>query len=225
MNRRVLLTLICFLLVFAAQAQKTIRGFVIDSASFIPLSYVSVSVKNTFRGMSTDSKGAFSVNTVRGDTVVFSLVGYNELVFSAAELEETVIIRLAEKIKVLQGVTIIGHKEKTVPALHLKPKSNLPNYGPYGAGINLGYFSKIEKEKRKLVKVKLEQQRVKSYVMVVCSPDVREKICKEFSLTEDQYYQMLAEFNIENQNVNRVYSSEEWITLLRDYYADILNRK
>jgi CarboxypepD_reg-like domain len=200
-------------------SQKVIRGFVIDSTSFAPLGYVNIKIKNTFRGTSSDSKGGFSISTARGDSLVFSLVGYNTEEFSAAELEETVIIRMAVQVRELEAITIIGHKDKSVKAIHLTPKSNLMNYTPYGAGVNLAYFTKLEKEKRKLKLVQAENERIKNYVAVVCSPDVRERICREFGISDDEYYQILAKFNIENMDLRYDVPSEELITILRQYYS------
>jgi hypothetical protein len=224
MNPKVVLVLAALLVGSYAQAQKTIRGFVIDSASFAPLPYVNVVIKNSYRGVSTDDKGGFAISTHRGDSLIFSLVGYNELVFSAGELEETVIIRMAEHVKLLQAVTIIGKKEKVVPPFHIAPNERLPNYGPYGKGLDLSYFGKRAKEQRKLHVVKAEHERVKTYVMVVASPEVRERICKEFEISEEQYYSILLQFNIDHNNVNEVMSSEEWVTVLRRYYAASLKK-
>lgn len=220
MDQKKIIVLLLLLLISAAgYSQKQIKGFVIDSASFAPLAYVNIKVKNTTRGTSTDEKGGFTLNTVKGDSLVFSLVGYNSEEFSTFELEETVIIRMGIRVKELDAITIIGRKEKAVPSLHMTPKSNLANYGPYGAGVNLAYFTKLEKEKRKLHKVQAEYQRVKNYVAVVCSPEVREKICSEYSLTDDQYYQLLAKFNMTNKDARYDLTSEEWITVLRKFYS------
>jgi len=219
-QKKLIVIIILSLLSFAAYPQKLIRGFVIDSASFTPLSYVNIKVKDSNRGTSSDGKGGFSISTMKGDTLVFSLVGYNTEEFTAAELEETIIIRMAIKIKELEQITIIGRKEKPVRPIHMTPRSNVANYGPYGAGFDLGYFSKYEREKRKLVKVQAAHERVKNYIAVVCDPEIREKICREYSLTDDQYFELLAKFNI--QNMNRTYdlTSAEWITVLRQFYSE-----
>jgi len=211
---------LCMLLSFTAHPQKLIRGFIIDSASFIPLSYVNIKIKNANRGTSSDAKGGFSISTMTGDTLVFSLVGYNTEEFSAAELEETIIIRMAIRIRELDQITIIGRKEKVVRPIHMTPQSNVVNYGPYGAGFDLGYFSKYAKEKRKLVRVKEEHERVKNYIAVVCDPDIKEKICREYALTDDQYFELLARFNIQNLNRSFDLTSAEWVTVLRKFYSD-----
>ena len=219
-QKKLIVVIILFLFSFAAHPQKLIRGFVIDSASFIPLSYVNIKVKTSNRGTSADGKGGFSISTTKGDTLVFSLVGYNTEEFPAAELEETIIIRMGIKIKELDQITIIGRKEKIVRPIHMTPKSNLANYGPYGAGIDLGYFSKLEREKRKLTRIQAAHELVKNYITVVCDPGIKERICTEYSLTNDQYFQLLAKFNIQNLNRTFDLTSAEWITVLRQFYSD-----
>jgi hypothetical protein len=224
-QKKIIALFVLLLISCGGYSQKLIKGFVIDSASFAPLAYVNIKVKNTSRGTSTDEKGGFTLPTLKGDSLVFSLVGYNSEEFSGLELEETVIIRMAIRVKELAAITIIGRKEKTVRPIHMVPKSNMANYGPYGAGINLAYFGKLEKEKRKLHKVQAEYQRVKNYVAVVCSPEVRERICEEYSLTDDQYYQLLAKFNMTNKDARYDLTAEEWITVLRNFCsANVIKR-
>ncbi len=220
MGQKKFIIVLLLLFSFEAYPQKLIRGFVIDSASFFSLSYVNIKVKNTNRGTSSDTKGGFGISTAKGDTLVFSLVGYNTEEFTAADLDETIIIRMAVKVKELVEIMIIGRKEKPIRPIHMTPKSNVANYGPYGAGFDLGYFSKYEREKRKLGRVKAEYDLVRNYIAVVCDPEIREKIRKEYSLTDDEYYQLLAKFNI--QNLNRTYdlTSAEWITVLREFYSE-----
>jgi CarboxypepD_reg-like domain len=225
MQKKLIGIIILLLISFAAHPQKLIRGFVIDSASFAPLSYVNIKIKSSTRGTSSDGKGAFSLATVKGDTLVFSLVGYNPEEFTAAELDETIIIRMAIKIRELSEIIIIGRKEKVVRPIHMIAKSKMANYGPYGAGINLAYFSKLEKEKRKLIKVREAHDRVKNYITVVCDPEIKEKICSEYSLTNDEYFQLLAKFNIENLNNAYDRTTAEWITVLREYYAENVFKK
>ena len=152
-------------------------------------------------------------------------MGYNSEEFLAAELDETIIIRMAVKIKQLDPITIIGRKDKPVRPIRMTPKSNLGYYGPDGAGFNLGYFSKLEREKRKLTKVIAAHERIKNYISVVCDPDIRVRICHEFSLTDDEYYGLLAKFNIQNMNRSYDLTSAEWITVLRDFYSENVIRK
>ena len=56
--------------------------------------------------------------------------------------------------------------------------------------------------------------------MVVCSPDVRDRLCKEFEITEDEYFTLLAKFNIDHLTKHYDLTTEEWITVLRNFYAE-----
>ena len=58
-----------------AVAQSGISGTVTD-ASNRPLSGVSVMVKGTKNGTSTDLNGRFSINVAPGSTLIFSYVGF-----------------------------------------------------------------------------------------------------------------------------------------------------
>jgi hypothetical protein len=220
-NRKKIIGTIFFLCVaLSAFSQKPIKGIVIDSISFSPLPGVNIQIKNTSRGTSTDGKGEFRLLLKNTDTLIFSLVGYLPEIFAASELEETALIRMAEEIRMLQTITVHpkGDQEKQLPHLRLQPKGNLMNYGPTSAGINLGYFTKEQKEKRKLYKVVQEHERQKNYIAVVTSPEVRERIIYDYNLSEDEYYQILASFNIENGESLYVLSSEELVVVMNSYF-------
>jgi CarboxypepD_reg-like domain len=204
---------------FSSFAQRQIKGIVIDSASFGALPNVNIQLKNSVRGTISNVRGEFRVTVTSKDTVVLSLVGYRSEEFAAAELDVTVILRMVEEVRVLQTVTIFPGKEiKPVRALHLAPKQGMGNFGPTGAGVNFGYFTKEQKERRKLRSVLAEHDRVKNYIAVVCSPEVRERIMADYALTEDRYYQILAQFNVETGDTYYNLTSEELIVVLNEYY-------
>jgi len=47
---------------------------------------------------------------------------------------------------------------------------------------------------------------------------VRERICEEYSLTDDQYYQLLAKFNMTNKDAPLMtLQRKEWITVPRNF--------
>jgi hypothetical protein len=217
-----------FLLVFTSgYAQKHIRGIVIDSATFAPLANVNVRLKSSLYGTTTNNKGEFRITVFKKDTLVFSLVGHYDEEFAAAELDETTVIRMTEAVRILETVTVRpkGEQQKALPALHLAPSGRLMNYGASGAGINLAYFSRLEKEKRKLKAIKAEQERVKNYMAVVCSPDFRDRIMEEYSITDDEYYGLLARFNMESGDSLFNLSAEELVVVLNEYYKRNTRRK
>jgi hypothetical protein len=63
------------------------------------------------------------------------------------------------------------------------------------------YFSKTEKEKRKLVKLREENEKVRIFVEVVNDPNLRKDMMNEFDITEAEYSNYLAKFNKENRYV------------------------
>lgn len=95
-------------LVTGNQLAQTITGTVKD-ATGEPLIGVSVMLKGTAFGTTTDSKGNFSLNSANDSgTLIFSYVGYigKEVNFSGAEKLNVV---LQENTQELQGVVVIGY--------------------------------------------------------------------------------------------------------------------
>jgi hypothetical protein len=88
-----------------AEAQEVIKGIVVDSATFAPLPYVSVQIKNKSRGVNTDHQGNFSILALPQDTLLFSLLGYERLELPLLDYEASV-IRLSERATILKTITI-----------------------------------------------------------------------------------------------------------------------
>ncbi len=61
---------------FAAIAQRTLTGAVSASEDGTALPGVNVSIKNTRQGTITDDSGRFSLSLVRGETLIFSFIGF-----------------------------------------------------------------------------------------------------------------------------------------------------
>jgi hypothetical protein len=78
-NKASLLTLFFFFTIFAsfAQQQITVNGSVFTEDD-TPLTGVSVKVKGSSGGATTDSAGRFSIQVNRGATLVLSFVGFEE---------------------------------------------------------------------------------------------------------------------------------------------------
>jgi hypothetical protein len=63
-----------------------------------------------------------------------------------------------------------------------------------------------------------EQERVKNYLLVVCSPDVRQRIMEEYAISEEDYYSILIKFN--EQSTGSLYdlTPEELIVVFSNFY-------
>ncbi len=220
------LGIVFFLLVFTqGHAQKQIRGIVIDSATFAPLPMLTSDSKVCFtvqrRMARGNSRSPFSKKIQSRSP----LLGTTPKKFAAAELDETAVIRMTEAVRILETVTVMPKDQKALPSLHLAPSGKLMNYGYSGAGVNFAYFSKLEKEKRKLrVGAGRTGSRKKLYGRV-CSPDFRDRITEEFKISDDEYYGLLARFNIENGDGLYHLSSEELVVVLTEYYKRNTRRR
>ena len=75
MNKNIALLLMC-LGVFQVNAQKNIRGSIVDSQSHAPLKSVQIVENGTTNGTLSDDNGCFSIDIKDSDTLCFSLFGY-----------------------------------------------------------------------------------------------------------------------------------------------------
>jgi len=103
------LTLFLSLAGIIASAQNyEVKGTVVDSNG-MPLPGVSLVVKNTTKGVSTDFDGNFSIPEIqKGETLVFSYVGFStkEIVINDANL---LTVTLADDLQSLEEVVVVGY--------------------------------------------------------------------------------------------------------------------
>jgi len=202
-----------------AQKEEVFTGILVDSATFSPLPFVSVRVKNSMRGTSTDIQGNFSISATQRDTLVFSLVGYQTIEQSCWNWEPSV-IRMTEKGILLKEVTI----ESTV----IDPYAGM--FDDENAKIAHRklpfYLSKTKKQKRKLVWLREDNLRAKTYVdVVINNPETKTRLMKQYSLTEDEYYNLLGQFNAKNYTVMYYLTAGELVTILNNFYEKNAPRK
>ena len=94
-GRAFVFTCIFFCLGFTLQAQKIeVSGVVSDKAG-IPVPGVNVIVKNTNTGVQTDFDGAYTIEVLEGETLVFSYIGFKtyEVGVNAESREINVILK------------------------------------------------------------------------------------------------------------------------------------
>jgi hypothetical protein len=196
-----------------AEAQEIIKGIVVDSATFAPLPYVSVQIKNKSRGVNTDHQGNFSILALPQDTLLFSLLGYERLELSLLDYEASV-IRLSERATILKTITI-NETRSDNPYEGLFDDQNaalLKRRIPF-------YFSKARKEKIRVGRWRDENIRVQTYVdVVINNPETKANLIKNFSLTEEQYYTILTQFNEKHYNVMYYLTTAELISFLNQFF-------
>ena len=91
-------------------AQKLISGTIKDNSGD-PLSNVSVMIKNSSKGTTSDARGHFSISVNKGDIIVFSFTGFQTREIKVNN-QATVDIALSPKANSLNEVVVIGYGTK-----------------------------------------------------------------------------------------------------------------
>lgn len=115
LNFRCLFAVLCCLFVCsgAAYAQKVISGTITDSLSGATLPGVSVNVRGTLEGVSTDIDGNFELQTEQEEVVlVFTYIGYAEKQVALAEGQSTVNVQLTSSSESLDQVVVVGYGQQ-----------------------------------------------------------------------------------------------------------------
>ena len=103
----IFITDFCFSQVLREQEQKDLvqfSGVVVTADSLKPLPYVSVIIRNTWRGTLTDYFGFFSFVARMKDTIDFSSLGYKKSTFV---IPDTLTSNRYSLIQMMQGDTIV----------------------------------------------------------------------------------------------------------------------
>ncbi len=193
-------TLLLLFIGVSGYSQKKTRGIVIDSISLKSLSGIHVQIKNKSGGTTTNDQGIFILPTLITDTLVLSFVGYYTLEIPLFFEEEDILIRMNEKVRMLNEVIISSNR--ILPSVIYRSTRTLPK-STFSAGQGfsspIDYFSKWQKEKRKLTKFINENDRIRTYVDVINDQALRESIMDKHELSESEYYTLLARFNEQNR--------------------------
>jgi hypothetical protein len=203
-----LITLL-LLITVSGFAQKVTRGIVVDSLSMKALPGVHVLVKNTNRVAVTNATGVFTLQTSLVDTLVLSSVGYKTLELSLLFEEEDILIRLSERIQVLKEITITGtrlYESEIIRTPRTQPRKMS---AADGFSSPWEYFARGQREKRKVVRLINENDRIKTYIQVINNQELREEIMEAHGLAEVEYYNTLAKFNQQSSDV--LYSTDEYV--------------
>lgn len=200
-------------------AQKNTHGIVVDSATLAVLQGVHVKVMNSNQGTSTNSKGEFYIATRPADTLVLSRIGYIDLLIPLLFEEEDIMIRLKERVRMLREITISSTRltdSEIIRTTRTAPRK-MSTADAFSSPWE--YFTRGQRDKRKTVKLINENNRIKTYVEVVHDQLLREEIIEEFGLTETEFYNGLAEFN--KQSEDMLYSTDkvEIINALKSFFG------
>jgi hypothetical protein len=182
---------------YASLAQNAITGIAVDSLSLTALPGVHIKVKNSSRITVSGKDGSFLIMAADYDTLVFTFVGYRDFEYALFGPESDILIRMREDVIYLKEVVITA-----LPMVEPKGKYQVSD-GSYIKAPSLAeaisspftYLSRYERDKRRLLKLRAENKKIKTYVEVVNDREYREDMMMTFSLTEKEYYDLLAKFN------------------------------
>lgn len=202
-----------------AQAQTVFRGIVTDSATLVDLPGVHVSVKNTGKGTITDRLGSFFIVARRSDTLVFSAVGYHQFVLPLRFEEEALFVLLRENKIILSEITVratrlypnqIIDREQTAPRT-MDPLSGImePHY----------YFTKLEREKRKLTRIVIQNNATQTFRQVITDPDVKKIMMEDHGVDEVVYYRLIELFNLQYPSAHYVADPDAIMEALHGFFS------
>ncbi len=110
-NWKVNLTLLFVLIVQITFAQtKTITGVVTEARTGEPLPGVNIIIKGTNNGTTTDFDGKYKINAQKGQTLVFSYLGY-ETVEKKVGDNNVINVQMKEKGQSLDKVIVVGYSK------------------------------------------------------------------------------------------------------------------
>ncbi|MDG2425993.1 MAG: TonB-dependent receptor [Flavobacteriales bacterium] len=134
---RVSTWLLSLILLFSAgfegwsQTTISIGGTVVDGATSLP--GVSVTVKDSYTGTSTDLDGRFTINVDAGSTLVFSYIGYLKQEISVANTVADLKVELKPDITGLEEAVVIGYGNQqrskisgAVTSVDIKEATSIP---------------------------------------------------------------------------------------------------
>jgi hypothetical protein len=201
MNFRKVPFIFLLLVSIACPAQKLLKisGIIVDSATLVALPHAHVQLKSSKHSWLGGSSGSFTLTAPVFDTLIFSCVGYKSFEFPVLFSDEDVLIRLTESYVLLPEVTTVGARiSQPKYGERRRVVSPTPTLAE-GIFSPFTYLSKTEREKRRLIKVREENVKIRTFVEVVNDPDLMKDMMNQFDITEEEYYALLAKFNKENK--------------------------
>ena len=109
--RRYVVLMVCWLAALTSWAQSALTGTVRDARTDEALPGVSVVVKGTTRGTTTDADGKFTLPVSRGEVLVVSFVGMARQEITIGS-QTTLAVKLADSKQNLDEVVVVGYGQQ-----------------------------------------------------------------------------------------------------------------
>ena len=81
-------------------------------------------------------------------------------------------------------------------------------------------FKKEARARKKLKEIEAENDKAKDYISMVNGPEIKGMLMKEYGLSEEQFYEILARFNQKNGDFIYKLEWREVLPLLLQFFAD-----
>lgn len=165
--RFLLITLICAAAYRAKAQKRIIYGYVLDSSTYTPVTNAHITNTNSNKNAEASNKGIFTLAAAPEDLLFISANGYHFRTLRYNMLsQDTIIIYMVSLPHELAGVTVTakGYSHYQSDSMQrrqefltdmVQPKRKVAKTAKSGAGmeINLDYFSKFQKSKRRAYKL------------------------------------------------------------------------
>jgi TonB-linked SusC/RagA family outer membrane protein len=110
--KKVLLMSCCWLIAISLQAQqRTVTGKVFDATDNTPLPGVSILIKGTSAGTTSDAEGNFSIDTDPASVLVFSFIGFESQEVLVGD-QTSIQLTMKASVNQLEEIVVIGYGER-----------------------------------------------------------------------------------------------------------------
>ncbi|NBW38307.1 MAG: hypothetical protein EBR30_25455 [Cytophagia bacterium] len=187
----------------------------------VGMSGVYVSIKGSAKATVTNQSGLFTLSATPLDTLVFSYLGYVTLELPLFLEEDALFIRMREQTRMLQEIVIKASRLYPNEILDRTRVAPRKMEGYQALQSPFTYFSKTEKEKRKIYRYVEESNKTQTYIQVITDPVVKEIFTKDYNLTDEEYYDLLASFNQQYRTIQYATSPEDIMEALHAYFGAV----
>jgi hypothetical protein len=149
---------------------------------------------------------------------LLSHIGYYEAIVPLLFEEDAIMVRMRPKITLLDEVVITSRRlypNEINPRVSRTPATRTVMgslHQPWE------YFNKREKEKRKLVKLMQDNDRIRTFIEVVTDPSIKQELMEDYAVEETEYYDILVKFNQQKFPVIYSSDSEKIIEALHNFF-------
>lgn len=222
--RQALLIPILFFLFSEGFSQKPYHGIVVDSVTLQNIPDAHISIKNSGKGVVSNAMGSFIIYAKPSDTLIFTSLGYKQLLVPLLFEEDAIMILLKENIQWLPDITIRSTRlyPNTIEDRTREKPRTMDSFGAIMSPFD--YFWREERDRRKLSKLVEENNRTQTYLQVITDPDIKIIMMDTYGVSEEDYYELIIRFNQNNKTVHYFTDPDKIMEALYDFFSGSLRK-